>query len=109
MEKSRPREGSAPSRATIAARRSASNVARARDRSVLEPPAIGWETRAMAIQAAEDLPKGPAGAKLAALAAVILIARLPFLLPGYGVDPDAWRIAADGRAIASSGAYGAAR
>ena len=63
----------------------------------------------MAIQAAEDLPKGPAGAKLAALAAVILIARLPFLLPGYGGDPDAWRIAADGRAIASSGVYGAAR
>ena len=44
-----------------------------------------------------------------ALAAAVLIARIPFLLPGYGVDPDAWRVAADGRAIAATGVYAASR
>ena len=43
------------------------------------------------------------------LAAAVLLSRARFLTPGYGVDADAWRLAADGRAIATTGIYGAAR
>ena len=43
------------------------------------------------------------------IAGLVLLLRLPFLAPGYGVDPDAWRIAADGRAIAETGAYASSR
>jgi len=53
----------------------------------------------------------PRDRRLAAvmIAVLVLALRLPFLTPGYGIDPDAWRIAADGRAIAESGAYGSSR
>jgi hypothetical protein len=43
------------------------------------------------------------------IAGLVLLLRLPFLTPGYGIDPDAWRIAADGRAIAETGAYASSR
>ena len=35
----------------------------------------------------------------------VFVSRLPFLLPGYGIDPDAWRIAYTARLISSSGEY----
>lgn len=36
---------------------------------------------------------------------IVLISRLPFLAPGYGADPDAWRLASASRLIAETGAY----
>ena len=35
----------------------------------------------------------------------VFLSRLPFLLPGYGLDPDAWRVAFTARTIRSTGAY----
>jgi len=35
----------------------------------------------------------------------VFLSRLPFLLPGYGMDPDAWRVAHTARLIRSTGAY----
>jgi hypothetical protein len=43
------------------------------------------------------------------VAALVLLARLPFLGPGYGADPDAWRVAWAARTIASTGHYEASR
>ncbi len=43
--------------------------------------------------------------RLVLLGAVVLLTRLPFLLPGYGLDPDAWRLAISARAISESGRY----
>lgn len=40
---------------------------------------------------------------------VVLVTRLPFLGPGYGIDPDAWRMARAAKAIAESGVYVASR
>ncbi|HEY6952837.1 MAG TPA: hypothetical protein VI758_10545 [Bacteroidota bacterium] len=42
-------------------------------------------------------------------AIVVILTRLPFLQAGYGVDPDAWRMAATARAIAATGEYQASR
>lgn len=40
---------------------------------------------------------------------LVLISRIPFLGPGYGYDPDAWRVAWAARSIAASGTYQASR
>jgi len=37
--------------------------------------------------------------------ALVLVSRLPFLLPGYGADPDAWHTASACRLIAETGVY----
>ncbi len=49
------------------------------------------------------------GRSLLWLALVTLFSRLPFLLPGYGSDSDAWLLANTARAIAESGRYTASR
>ncbi|HEV8481433.1 MAG TPA: hypothetical protein VGR66_11620 [Candidatus Eisenbacteria bacterium] len=36
---------------------------------------------------------------------LVLVSRLPFLTPGYGADPDAWRTASAVRLIAETGRY----
>lgn len=41
--------------------------------------------------------------------ALVFLSRLPFLGPGYGLDPDAWRVAATARSIALIGRYSASR
>ena len=40
-----------------------------------------------------------------AASAIVLLSRLPFLTPGYGVDPDAWRTESAARLIAETGRY----
>jgi len=45
----------------------------------------------------------------ALLFVVVLLTRLPFLGPGFGSDPDAWRIAGAARDIARTGHYEASR
>jgi len=45
----------------------------------------------------------------ALLFAVVLLTRLPFLGPGFGSDPDAWRIAGAARDIGHTGHYVASR
>ncbi|MCA9244172.1 MAG: DUF2029 domain-containing protein [Phycisphaerales bacterium] len=40
-----------------------------------------------------------------ALAVVILLSRLPFLTPGFGVDADAWRVALTGQRLRAGDAY----
>ncbi len=47
--------------------------------------------------------------KLALLFAVVLLSRLPWLGPGFGGDPDAWRTAWAANVIASTGHYEASR
>ena len=42
-------------------------------------------------------------------AALVLLTRLPFLGPGYGADPDSWRVAWAARAIATTSRYEASR
>lgn len=49
------------------------------------------------------------GVRLALLGLAVLATRLPFLLPGYGTDPDAWRVADVARAMHETGRYGASR
>lgn len=44
-----------------------------------------------------------------AVFALVFVSRLPFLGAGYGWDSDAWRLAADARAIAETGRYAASR
>ncbi len=44
-----------------------------------------------------------------AVAGIVLASRLPFLGPGYGSDPDAWRVANTARAIAANHRYQASR
>lgn len=44
-----------------------------------------------------------------ALGALVAAGRLPFLGPGYGLDPDAWRVADAARTIADTGRYAASR
>ena len=48
---------------------------------------------------------GRARAPLLMALLIVGLSRLPFVTPGYGVDPDAWRIADAGREIAATGAY----
>ena len=43
------------------------------------------------------------------LAVILLLSRLPFLGPGYGCDPDAWRLARAAGNIALTGSYEASR
>jgi hypothetical protein len=43
------------------------------------------------------------------VAALVFLVRLPFLGPGYGADPDAWRVAWAARVIATTGHYEASR
>ncbi len=43
------------------------------------------------------------------LALVTFVSRLPFIFYGYGVDPDAWRVASVARIIADTGKYVFAR
>jgi hypothetical protein len=43
------------------------------------------------------------------LAAGVLATRLPFLGPGFGTDPDAWRVAEAARFIHRTGTYGGSR
>ena len=45
----------------------------------------------------------------AAVAAVVLASRLPFLAHGYGLDPDAWRVAEAAQRMASTHVYMASR
>ena len=42
---------------------------------------------------------------LTALFAITLLSRFPFLGPGYGLDPDAWRLASTARLISETGQY----
>ncbi len=44
-----------------------------------------------------------------AVFALVFLSRLPFLDAGYGMDPDAWRVAGVGREIAQHGDYVASR
>lgn len=44
-----------------------------------------------------------------ALGVLVLATRLPFLGAGYGVEPDAWRVATAAREIAATGRYAASR
>jgi Glycosyltransferase family 87 len=44
-----------------------------------------------------------------AVLAIVFLSRLPFLDAGYGIDPDAWRVAGVGREIAQHGDYVASR
>ncbi len=43
------------------------------------------------------------------VASLVFLTRLPFLGPGYGADPDAWRVAWAARALATTGHYEASR
>ena len=43
------------------------------------------------------------------VAGLVFASRLPFLGPGYGFDPDAWRVAFAARDIVTSGHYEASR
>ncbi len=56
-------------------------------------------------------PAGGRGTALAlgALGVVTVVSRLPFLSPGFGLDPDAWRIAASARHLAETGGYTVSR
>jgi len=49
--------------------------------------------------------RGKARAWLWLVAALVLVSRAPFLTPGYGADPDAWRTARAVRLIAETGRY----
>ena len=55
---------------------------------------------------------GPAGVPVAAgatLAALVFASHLPFLLPGFGTDTDAWKFASALREMAETGRYTASR
>lgn len=41
--------------------------------------------------------------------AIVFISRLPFILPGYGIDPDTWGVAYAARLISSHGEYAISR
>lgn len=43
------------------------------------------------------------------VASLVFLTRLPFLGPGYGTDPDAWRVAWAARVLATTGHYEASR
>ena len=63
---------------------------------------------ATASAAADGAPAG--GTRQFLLAAgLVFVSRLPFLGPGYGFDPDAWRVAYAARSILTSGHYAASR
>lgn len=47
--------------------------------------------------------------RFALVALLVLLTRLPFLLPGHGTDPDAWRAAHAAGVIADTGRYEASR
>ena len=49
------------------------------------------------------------GRLFALVFAVVLASRLPFLGPGYGTDPDAWRVAWSAQTLATTGRYEASR
>lgn len=56
------------------------------------------------------MPRVPgAWRRLARVAGLVLLTRIAFLGPGYGADPDAWRVAWAARAIATTGHYEASR
>jgi hypothetical protein len=57
---------------------------------------------------ARPLASGAAG-RFLLVAGIVLLTRLPFVGPGYGADPDAWRVAWAARAIATTGHYEASR
>lgn len=59
--------------------------------------------------ASSPKPWGPLLRRLGILALVVAASRAPFLVPGYGVDPDAWRVANAARRIAATGRYTASR
>jgi len=46
---------------------------------------------------------------LVLLAVILLLSRLPFIGAGYGSDPDAWRLVAASRGLATTGVYEASR
>jgi hypothetical protein len=50
-------------------------------------------------------PRGNPSAWLFVAFGIVLLSRLPFLGPGYGDDPDAWRLASASRLIAETGVY----
>jgi hypothetical protein len=50
-------------------------------------------------------PRGKSSAWLLVAFGIVLLSRLPFLGPGYGDDPDAWRLASASRLIAETGVY----
>ena len=49
--------------------------------------------------------RGRAQAWVIFASVIVLLSRLPFLVPGYGADPDAWRLASASRLIAETGVY----
>src|SRR5262249_35295381 len=50
-------------------------------------------------------PRPTSRASLFLAAGLVLLSRLPFLTPGYGADPDAWRTASAARFIGQTGVY----
>jgi hypothetical protein len=55
----------------------------------------------------EPRPLTPAAGALLALG--VFVSHLPFLLPGYGTDTDAWKLASSLRVISETGHYSASR
>jgi hypothetical protein len=45
----------------------------------------------------------------ASVAVLVFISRIPFLGPGYGIQPDAWRVALTAHSIATTGEYSVSR
>ena len=52
-----------------------------------------------------EVPRRRGSGFVLVVALLVLVSRLPFLTPGYGADPDAWRLATAARDIAHTGQY----
>ncbi|HEY2953916.1 MAG TPA: hypothetical protein VGK89_01560 [Candidatus Eisenbacteria bacterium] len=67
------------------------------------------------LRAAAAAPPAPPPAKRSSaplfllVAGLVALTRLPFLGPGFGADPDAWRVAWAARVLATTGRYEASR
>jgi hypothetical protein len=76
----------------------------------LAQPAVLSAARPNPIHDAPGMPRVPgAWRRLALVAGLVLLTRVAFLGPGYGADPDAWRVAWAARTIATTGRYEASR
>jgi hypothetical protein len=63
------------------------------------------EISAQTAQRARSIPSSQETRIFAAVAAVALVFRAPFLTHGYGTDPDAWRVSEAARQMASTHVY----
>lgn len=63
------------------------------------------EASAQTAQRVQSIPVSQETRAFAAIAAVALIFRAPFLTHGYGTDPDAWRVSEAARQMASTHVY----